>query len=106
MKKLGERNYLLLKLSLKSSGSYAPEDFRYEEELYIDEAEHVLGFLAWVNENPQERCFGSGNYEERYAEFKNRRCVICEDNDHPANVSDSKCSDYCREVASRNPEID
>lgn len=33
---------------------------------------------------------------------KKATCVICEDNENPATISEMDCSDYCQEVAERN----
>jgi len=70
MKKLGVRNYTLISQAVKSVGTFNPDEilFIFEEELYINEAEEVEAFLQWCHDNG--KMFGSGNYEERFAEFK------------------------------------
>lgn len=71
MKKLGARNYELIKQGVNSQGSFNPEEilFLFEEQLYIDECDTIILFLKWVSEDEMNRCFGSGNYEKRFAEF-------------------------------------
>ena len=65
MKKLGARNYELIKQGVNSQGSFNPEEilFLFEEQLYIDECDTIILFLKWVSEDEMNRCFGSGNYE-------------------------------------------
>lgn len=72
MKELGDRNYTLIKQGVKATGSYEPDVCLpiFEEELYTDEVDEITAFLKWVSEDPNERGFGSSNYEEKFAEFK------------------------------------
>ena len=69
MKKLGQRLYSLLSMSIKTSGSYAPDEVlpMIEEELTPNEYDQLEAFLTWVDKNNKK--FGSGNYEERFKEF-------------------------------------
>jgi hypothetical protein len=73
MRKLGERNYLLISMAVKSAGTFDPDEVMpyFEEHLYVSEAEEVREFLAWVHKN--NKPFGRANYEERFAEFKASR---------------------------------
>ncbi len=70
MKILGDRNYALIEIGAKGCGTYEPCEILpfFEEQLYIDEAEEVTAFLQWCHDN--DKAFGHGNYEERFAEFK------------------------------------
>jgi len=70
MEKLGERNYTLLSQALKTTGTCNPDEclFVVEEQLYVNEIEAIEQFLRWCHEN--DKPFGSGNYEERFQEFK------------------------------------
>lgn len=70
MKKLGNRNYKLIKSGVQAHGTYDPDEIMYffEEELYVDEYDEVYDFLEWVHEN--DKPFGGGNYEEVFFEFK------------------------------------
>jgi len=69
LKKLGDRNYLLIKRGVKSFGTFNPEEIMcmFEEDLYVSEAQEVENFLKWVHETGKS--FGSGNYEEVFAEY-------------------------------------
>lgn len=69
MERLGERNYALLSQGIKITGSYKEGYFFAEEQLYMDEAETIYNFLCWVEEDKDNRCFGSGNYEQRFKEY-------------------------------------
>ena len=81
MKKLGERNYTILLMGIRDSGSYNPmELFPYiEEMLYVHESETIKEFLQWCVDGGTEegkfgtrnliRGFGHSNYEERFQEF-------------------------------------
>ncbi len=70
MKKLGERNYLLISQGTKSCGTFDPVEilFRFEEDLYVDEVDEIEAFLRWCHGN--DKAFGSANYEEVFAEYK------------------------------------
>lgn len=72
MRKLGARNYALIVQGVKGLGTYDPKQIFcfFEEQLYLGESEEIFDFLAWVNEFPEMRSFGHGNYEERFKEFK------------------------------------
>ena len=84
MKKLGDRNYLLISEGIKATGSYDPNEvFPYiEENLYMHESDTIWEFLQWCHDggtephphiptlNLPKRGFGRGNYEERFKEFK------------------------------------
>ncbi len=78
MQKLGERNYAIISRGVKSIGSYNPEEimFIFEEKLYVNEYEEIEAFLQWCHDN--DKMFGSGNYEERFAEFKRYQGVVAE----------------------------
>ena len=67
MQELGDRNYTLL--SGAPCGPDAQEIYSYvEEQLYTTEAEEIKRFLEWCEAN--NKWFGHGNYEQRFAEFK------------------------------------
>jgi hypothetical protein len=70
MKKLGLRNYQLIASGVKMLGTYDPDEIFgvFIEDLLISQADTIEQFLRWVHENG--KCFGSGNYEEVFAEFK------------------------------------
>lgn len=72
MKQLGVRNYTLLSMGIKSTGSYNPDKmfFMIEEQLYVSEIDEIDAFLRWVDADVDNRCFGHGNYEARFQEFK------------------------------------
>ena len=69
MKKLGQRNYLLISQGVNMAGTYDPNEifFYFEEELYFNEAQTIFNFLEWVHKNG--KFFGSGNYEVVFKEF-------------------------------------
>jgi hypothetical protein len=69
MRKLGERNYLLISQGVKATGTYDPNEmfFFFEESLYINQADTIWNFLEWVHKNGKS--FGSGNYEIVFKEF-------------------------------------
>ena len=69
MKKLGQRNYLLISQGVNMAGTYDPNEifFYFEESLYINEAQTIFNFLEWVHKNG--KFFGSGNYEVVFKEF-------------------------------------
>ena len=69
MRKLGERNYLLISQGVKATGTYDPNEifFFFEESLYINQADTIWNFLEWVHKNG--KAFGSGNYEIVFKEF-------------------------------------
>jgi hypothetical protein len=69
MKKLGERNFEIILRGLEM-GSYDPDEIFYlfEERLRINEADEIHAFLTWCHK--EGKGFGHGNYEERFAEFK------------------------------------
>jgi hypothetical protein len=71
--KLGDRNYALISRGVKSWGTYDPAEIFcfFEEHLYVDEASEIREFLQWCHDN--DKHFGSGNYEERFREFKNSK---------------------------------
>lgn len=69
LKKIGERNYALLSIGIKMTGSYKEGYYFAEESLYIGEAETIYNFLCWVEEDQDNRGFGSGNYEQRFKEY-------------------------------------
>ena len=70
MNKLGVRLYGLLSMSIKTSGSYAPDEVlpMIEEELTPAEYDELKGFLQWVTDNNKR--FGSGNYEQMFSRYK------------------------------------
>ena len=69
MKKLGQRNYLLISQGVNMAGTYDPNEifFFFEESLYINQADTIWNFLEWVHKNG--KMFGSGNYEVVFKEF-------------------------------------
>ena len=71
MQRLGDRNYSLLSMAVKSTGTFNPKDVLpyVGEELYVDEIDEIEKFLQWMTDNG--KTFGSGNYEEVFAEFRN-----------------------------------
>lgn len=75
MRKLGVRNYALISMGVKTMGSYDPNEilFLFEKSLYRNEVKEIIAFLEWVTEDKENRAFGSGNYEQRFKEFKNIR---------------------------------
>jgi hypothetical protein len=70
MEKLGDRNWTLISMGVKTFGTFNPHEimFMFEEELYMDEAQEIEDFLRWVHESG--RTLGHGNYEEVFAEWK------------------------------------
>jgi hypothetical protein len=69
MKKLGQRNYLLISQGVGAVGTYDPNEifFFFEESLYMDQADTIWDFLEWVHKSG--KMFGSGNYEAVFKEF-------------------------------------
>lgn len=72
LKKLGRRNYDLISRGVNTMGSYDPNEilFLFEEELYTDEYTTIVSFLRWVHADSANRGFGSGNYEERFSQYR------------------------------------
>lgn len=72
MVELGDRNYTLISRGAKMEGTLDPNEifYAFEESLYMHEAEEIYAFLQWCHDNDKQ--FGHGNYEERFAEFKAR----------------------------------
>jgi hypothetical protein len=69
MKKLGERNYLLISMSMEMCGFHEPWDgMMYEEKMYCSEVHEIIAFLEWLHKSG--RPFGQANYEQRFKEFK------------------------------------
>ena len=70
MDRLGDRNYALISRGVKTFGSYDPNEIidYFAEELYIHEYDEIQDFLQWCHDN--DKPFGHGNYEQRFAEFK------------------------------------
>ena len=69
MKKLGEKNYALLTLAIKTTGSYDPAETMYicEEQMYVHEIDTITKFMQWCHDN--NKGFGHGNYEKVFSEF-------------------------------------
>jgi hypothetical protein len=69
-KKLGVYNYSHISRGVKTHGTCNPEEIMYifEEDLYLDEYHAIEDFLQWCHDN--DKAFGHGNYEERWAEFR------------------------------------
>lgn len=80
MKKLTERNYMILREGAKMLGSWTEAfDYGYES-FYTDEAETIKDFCQWLEkinaedrakglEDYECRSMGIGNYEQRFAEY-------------------------------------
>lgn len=69
MKKLGERNFMLLSMSMQTCGFNEPADaMMYEEQMYVNEGREIWAFVEWLFKN--KRPFGRANYEQRFSEFK------------------------------------
>ena len=70
MKKLGVRLYRLISNAVSIEGTFDPKQISYlfEESLTVSQYKEVDAFLTWVHLN--NKPFGSGNYEQRFAEFK------------------------------------
>ena len=72
MNKLGERNYTLISMSMKTLGFNDWSDgLMHEEEMYVDEIDDIVAFLKWLHKSG--RPFGRANYEQRFTEFKAQR---------------------------------
>lgn len=71
MKKLSKRIYELLRYAVSTEGSFDPNKILYliEEDMTAKEVEAIEKFLNWVNEDVDNRCFGSGNYAVRFEEY-------------------------------------
>tara|TARA_R100000315_G_C5153756_1_gene88245 strand:+ start:155 stop:397 length:243 start_codon:yes stop_codon:yes gene_type:complete len=74
MKKLGERNYLLLNQGVGCTGNYVDAYYYAEEELYAKEASIIYNFCIWVedgriDEFTNTRSLGVANYEQRFQQF-------------------------------------
>jgi hypothetical protein len=69
MTKLGERNYSLIAMGCKMTGTYDPNECLgfVLEDLYVDEIDEIIAFLNWVHITG--RTFGHGNYEEVFHEW-------------------------------------
>ena len=73
MVELGDRNYALISRGAQMCGTLNPDEIfpAFEEQLYCHEAQEVYDFLKWCHE--ENKLLGSGNYEQRFAEFKTNR---------------------------------
>jgi hypothetical protein len=73
MKKLGERNYLLISQGVSMEGTFDPNRifFYFEERLYSGQADIIWKFLEWTHANG--KFFGRGNYEDVFREFLSSR---------------------------------
>ena len=69
MTKLGDRNYTLISMGCKTTGTYEPDECLgpVEEQMYIEELPTIQAFLQWCHDTG--KAFGHGNYEERFAEW-------------------------------------
>ena len=69
MKKLGERNYLLISQGVKIFGTFDPDEIfcAFEEQLYCNEANKIHSFLKWCHNTGTK--FGCGNYESVFSEY-------------------------------------
>lgn len=87
MNKLGDRNYALISIGVKTTGSYDPEkNFHcFEESLYMHEAEEIWEFLKWVHNTGGQ--FGHRNYEEVFRQFKEYKGIVTKF----VNFKDWKC---------------
>jgi len=77
MKKLGNRNFLILNMGA-GSGNYVTGFHLHCEKVYVNQYDELLAFCEWVEEGrisqfENTRAFGRANYEERFAQFKNRK---------------------------------
>ena len=70
-KTLKKTTIVLLRDALKQAGCYDPREvmYRIEENLTLDEAKTLNGFLGWVHENQTERGFGLNTINDRFAEY-------------------------------------
>jgi hypothetical protein len=69
MKKLGERNVLLISQGVKVTGSFEEGYFYSEESFYVNEADDIFEFCLWVDKE-----IGGGsshNMELLFKAFKN-----------------------------------
>ncbi len=64
---LGNRNFELLSRGAKTTGDYVEGYYMVEEDMYYDEADHILEFCKWLKDN--NLGMGWGNYEERFTQF-------------------------------------
>lgn len=81
MKKLGARNYSILTIGIKATGSYVDGYYMVEEQLYTKEADTIFKFLTWVENDKDNRGFGWGNYEDRFKQFLNQNKTTVNAND-------------------------
>jgi len=75
MKKLSEKLATLILIGSKDHGSYDPNEalIRVGESMTLEEYEVAEAFLLYVNADTENRRFGHGNIQERFAEFSGRR---------------------------------
>jgi len=69
MKKLGERNILLISQGVKVTGSFEEGYYYSEESMYVSEADEIFRFCKWVDKE-----IGGGssyNMEILFKAFKN-----------------------------------
>ena len=105
MKTLSSRLYGLIAEGVKMTGTYDPDETlpAFEEQLTIAECAEITGFLRWCHENG--KAFGHGNYQERFAEFKDK-CPNCGVR-YSADVEDHKDCAQCNRLAEdEEPEED
>ena len=67
MKKLGDRNYILLSAGVKITGDWVGAYSYAYEDIYVDEADILHSYCEWLEDTGKS--MGWGNYEERFKEF-------------------------------------
>ena len=81
MKRLGERNYTLLRTGVRLSGNWVDACYHAEEEMYVCEANEIFAFCEWLEakwkedekkgvEDWKRFSMGSRNYENRFSQFQ------------------------------------
>ena len=67
MKKLTERNYMILEENVKSTGDWTTACEYADENLYNTEAKTIRDFCEWLDKN--NIGMGRANYEQRFTEY-------------------------------------
>lgn len=71
MKELSERNWTLIEMGLKTTGSFTDAYLFIEEQLYMDEAATILKFLKWCEFHKKN--IGRSNYQQVFKQFRNEQ---------------------------------
>ena len=96
MKKLTERNYLLLEENVKSTGDWTTACEYADGNLYNTEADTIRDFCEWLDKN--NIGMGRANYEKRFDQYLNDKANSIIDNVVDELVNQATGIDYTAEL--------